>query len=174
MKRITVLICGLILNTAAWAHGDDDHSAAPQTAATQASLTSVPSAESASSDFEVLAQMDGEILTVYLNRFADNRPVSDASLEVESGAFKAKLTAVASGIYQAPAAPLAKTGEHALTLTLFAGEQSDLLGTTLNVAAPTLANAPHIHIQTWLWIGGGVAALLLLLVALRRRGGNKL
>ncbi|QZA82333.1 hypothetical protein [Deefgea piscis] len=170
MKRISVLICGLILSATTWAHGDDDHGAAPQAAATQ---VAVASAESASSDFEVLAQMDGELLTVYLNRFADNQPVNHASLEVESGAFKAKLRAVASGIYQAPAAPLAKTGEHALTLTLLAGEQSDLLGTTLNVAAPTVANAPHMHIQTWLWIGGGVAALLLL-VALRRRGGNKL
>jgi hypothetical protein len=170
MKPFLILIYSLILSTAAWAHGDEDHSAAPQSTPTQ---PAVSSSESASADFEVLTQMDGEILAIYLNRYADNQPVSNAALEVESGTFKVKLKAVASGVYQAPAAPLAKVGEHALTITLMAGEQSDLLGATLKVAAPAIANAPQTHIQSWLLIGGGGLALLLLLVALRRRGGTK-
>nr|WP_314899287.1 hypothetical protein [uncultured Deefgea sp.] len=170
MKAIFILICSLILSTTAWAHGDDDHGAEPKPASTP---QVVSSSESASADFEVLAQMDGQMLTIYLNRYADNLPISNASLEVESGAFKAKLKSVASGVYQAPAATLAKVGEHPLIMTLIAGEQSDLLETTLKVAAPTLASAPETQTQSWLLIGGGGFALLLLLVALRRRGGNK-
>lgn len=168
MKHIFILIYSLILSTAAWAH--DDHDATPQAAPTQ---QAVSSSESASSDFEVLAQMDGETLTIYLNRYADNQPINNATLEVESGAFKAKLKAVASGVYQAPATPLAKVGEHPLMMTLIAGKQSDLLETTLKVAAPAVATAPQTHIQPWLLIGGGGLALVLMLVALRRSGGNK-
>ena len=170
MKLIFVLICSLILGTPAWAHGDDDHGAAPQATSMQ---QVVSSSESASDDFEVVAQMDGEVLTIYLNHYADNLPVSNASLEVESGTFQTKLKAVASGVYQAPAAPLAKVGAHPLMMTLSTGQQSDLLETTLTVAAPVVATAPQTHIQSWLWIGAGVLALLLMLVALRRRGGNK-
>ncbi|QZA79338.1 hypothetical protein K4H28_08090 [Deefgea tanakiae] len=170
MKLIFILIYSLILSATAWAHGDDDHGATPQATPMQ---QAVSSSESASSDFEILAQMDGETLTIYLNRFADNQPINNATLEVESGAFKAKLKAVASGVYQAPAAPLAKVGEHPLMMTLIAGKQSDLLETTLKVAAPAVATAPQTHIQSWLLIGSGGLALVLMLVALRRRGGNK-
>jgi hypothetical protein len=170
MKRMTVLICGLILSAVSWAHGDDDHGAAPHPAAL---VPAGASAETASRDFEVLASMDGETLTVYLNHFATNQPVAKAEIEVESGAFKAKRNAVSAGVYQASAAPLAKVGEHALALTVLAGEQADLLDATLKVAAPAAQNDSKTSINTWLMIGGGSgAALLILAVALRRRGGR--
>jgi type II secretory pathway component PulF len=116
--------------------------------------------------------MDGEMLTIYLNRYADNQPISNAVLEVESGAFKAKLKAVASGVYQAQAAPLAKAGEHSLVIMLQSGEQSDLLDASLTVAASSAATESKSFAKWWPIVGGSAAVLLLLLVALRRRGGQ--
>jgi hypothetical protein len=171
MKYISILICGLILSAVSWAHGDDDHGAEPHpTPATQ----TMASAESATQDFEVLATMEGDQLTVYVNQFASNQPVSQAQLEVESGNFKAKLKPVASGVYQASAAPLAQAGEHALAITLIAGEQADLLETKLTVAsAPMQAETP-LNIKTIaIWAGAASVFLLVLIVAVRRRGGKK-
>ncbi|WP_052190507.1 hypothetical protein [Chitinibacter sp. ZOR0017] len=173
MKRISVLICGLILSAVSWAHGDEDHGTAPHP---EPVLQAGASAESASSDFEVLATMQGEQLTIYLNRYADNRPVSEAQLEVESGAFKAKLKPVASGVYQVSAAPLAKVGEHALAITVLAGEQADLLDASLSVAssAESLAAASAAtEYKNWIWGAGAAALLLLAGVYVRRRGGNQ-
>lgn len=170
MKVILILLFSLIPFALTWAHGGEDHAVAPQPAPT------VPSkwgAESTSSEFEIVAEMAGETLIVYLNRYADNQPVSKAVVEVESGAFKTQLHAVAAGVYQAPAASLAKVGVHPLVLTLGVGKQSDLLETSLTVTAPIAAKVPALEIQSSLLIGGGGLALLLLIVALRRRGGNK-
>ncbi|WP_348945520.1 hypothetical protein ABHF33_02710 [Chitinibacter sp. FCG-7] len=174
MKRITVLICGLILSAVSWAHGDEDHGAAPHP---QTLSSAAPSAETATRDFELLASMDGETLIVHLNHFADNRPVANAEIEVESGSFKTRLKAVSAGVYQASAAPLAKPGEHALALTVLAGEEADLLDTTLKVAAPLAPQTSKFAgQQDWLVGVGLVVAGLLLIVALalglRRRKGH--
>lgn len=171
MKRLLILVFSLILSQASWAHGDEDHGAAPHP---EPVVQADASAESASSHFELLAEMEGETLTIYLNRYADNQPVSNAELEVESGAFKAKLKSVASGVYRVVAAPLAKEGEHALMVTLKAGEQSDLLDATLKVAAATPVIADEVQYKTvGLLIGLVGAGLLLFIWALRRRGGKK-
>jgi hypothetical protein len=97
--------------SAAFAHGGEDHGAPP---ALPASTFTVPNTEANSLDFELFAQLNGDTLTVYLDHFADNQPVTKAIIEVESAAFKASLHEVAPGTYQAPAAALNSPGEHSL------------------------------------------------------------
>ncbi len=140
--------------TGVFAHGDEPHGEAPA----QSASTSLPSAEAHSADFELVAQLQGDRLTVYLDSYSDNQPVLGASIEVESDSFKASLQATAPGTYAASA--LNQPGEHSLLFTVVAGEQSDLLDTVLRVSAAEADPAAASH---WLWWG---AAFALLAVAL--------
>lgn len=143
--------------SAAFAHGGEDHGAPP---ALPASTLNMPSTEANSLDFELFAQLNGDTLTVYLDHFADNQPVSKAIIEVESAAFKASLHEVAPGTYQAPAAALNSPGEHSLLFTVAAGEQSDFLDAVLNVSAAEHADHAAPLSPRWWWLGGGLLALV--------------
>lgn len=163
-RHLSVTLLLSVLASSAFAHGDEDHGEAKVAAVAGQGF---PSAESHSADFELFAQLQGDTLTVYLDRYADNQPVANASIELESGDFKAQLQAVSPGQYAADAAPLAHPGTHALSFTLRAGEQFDLLETSLNVSAasPAPAAAP----ATLWWVAGGLAALAALALLLARR-----
>ena len=155
--------------TNALAHGDEVHGEAPALASNGQQL---PSAEAHSVDFELVAQLQGDRLTVYLDSYSDNQPVLGASIEVESDSFKASLPAVAPGTYQVKASALNQPGEHSLLFTVVAGQQSDLLDTVLRVSAN--ATAEHSHASRNLWWLGSAAALLVvagLLFKGRRRLG---
>ncbi|WP_410499052.1 hypothetical protein [Chitinibacter sp. S2-10] len=184
MKQLLVLIFGLILGSVSWAHGDEDHGGQPHSESPHSESVSVQAGliqtSAQSPDFELLASIEGETLTVYLNRFADNSPVANAEIEIESGAFKARLKPVSGagdGVYRVSAAALAQAGEHALAFTIIAGEQSDLLDATLKVAAPPAISAitASRSSNTLIAVGAGlgtVAALIVLVVILRRRKGK--
>ena len=157
-----------------FAHGDEDHSGGAKPAAVGS--TGTPTAEAKSEDFELLAQLKGNTLQVYLDRYSDNAPVERAKIEVESGAIKAQLKANAAGEYVAEVPALAAIGEHALVFTIIAGEQSDLLETSLIVAKPASVLAGE-HGSTsgamWWWVGGGLAGVgVLSFVLARQRRSN--
>lgn len=61
-----------------------DHDAPPAVSA-----ASAPRVEAQSDSFELVAVLDNGKLTLYLDRFATNEPVSDARIQIESGTFKA-------------------------------------------------------------------------------------
>src|SRR5688572_13302050 len=61
------------------AHGDADHDHAPPAAAVSGSL---PRLATKSESYELVAILDGERLTIYLDRFEDNSPVTDAKITV--------------------------------------------------------------------------------------------
>ena len=63
----------------AHAHGDADHDHGPPTASVAGSM---PRLATKSEAYELVAILDGERLTVYLDRFEDNSPVSDAKITV--------------------------------------------------------------------------------------------
>ena len=180
MKSIKYKAYGLILlvlSAVSWAHGDEDHGDKTAVPIQQGQL---PSAESHSEQFGLLAQLNGAQLTVYLDRRRDNSPIANAQIEVESGAFKAQLKPVSAGIYQADAGVLAQQGEHLLAFTIVAGDESDLLDATLKVAAPAVGDADHAEpaLKLWQWLSAGVIILIavffILQVRQRRRQGGKL
>lgn len=153
----TLLAAGLSLSlSSVFAHGGEDHGQAP---ALPVSALSLPGTASQSADFELVAQLTGDNLTVYLDGFADNQPVSKANIEVEGEAFKARLHEVAPGTYQAPAAALNRPGEYRLVFTVLAGEQSDLLDAVLSVSAAEGHDQPAPVSPRWWWLGGGLLVL---------------
>ena len=164
-KTLLAGVLSLQLATA-FAHGDEDHGATPHQALNAAHL---PEAQAQSADFELYAQLQGDTLIVYLDRYSDNQPIADARIEVDSAAFKGTLTPVAAGTYQVSAAALNHPGEHSLLFTVLAGEQSDLLDSVLRVSPGAPADHAPVSRLWWLAAAGGVLLMVLGGVWLRRR-----
>ncbi|MBI5331395.1 MAG: hypothetical protein HZB71_12375 [Betaproteobacteria bacterium] len=159
------LLQGVILLTAAftlpaWGHGGEDHSHEGDKPAAVAVQTT-PRTTTATEEFELVAALEGKNLTLYLDRYASNEPVAQAQVEVESGALKAVAKETAPGVYTLPGDRLAAPGKHALVITVQAGEVSDLLTATLEVAPPAAAVVQTGAGRGWL-LGGGAALLLAL------------
>ncbi len=172
MRRLLVLCVAGLVSLAAWAHGDEDHgeAAAPAPVADIA-----PRAAAQSEEFELVAILAHGKLTFYLDRYTDNAPVADATIDVESGAFKAVAIQRAPGVYEVPGAAFAQAGKFPLTLSVQTSDSADLLSATLEHAGPAAAPA-HVHTRSeWaIWLAAAAVALagamlLLLLLARRRR-----
>jgi hypothetical protein len=114
--------------------------------------------------------LEGEGLTLYLDRFATNEPVTNAAIEIESGAFKATAQSSGNGTYTAPAATLTKPGQYPLVFTIRAADETDLLDGTLAVPSAQ-GEATHQHSQReyLFWIVGALVVLAGIAWLLRRR-----
>lgn len=107
-------------------HGDD----APAVATGPAS----PRFEAHSDLFEVVGVLEGNELSVFVDRFADNAPVLKASVELESGSTKAiGQFPDEHGDYSFDASPFKKPGSYPITLTVAAGDDMDILAGNLVV-----------------------------------------
>lgn len=145
----------LIATGLAQAHGDEVHDATP--AALNQPVAA--RAEAHSELFELVAVADGQTLRLYLDAFASNAPVAQAHIEVETGQWKGQASADGAGRYAVRAPWLSQPGRYPLLLTIQAGEQADLLETTLHLAAPAqtlpVANASSA------WLSLSAAGLVL-------------
>jgi hypothetical protein len=156
MKWIVHLMF-LVWPALALADAGHDHGAAPLAV----SATLAPRLEAQSEDFELVAILESGKLTLYLDRFATNQPVSDARIEIESGAFKAVAQPGADGVYTAPGEAFAKPGPYPLVFTIQAAGGSDLLNGILTVAQPAGQSAHGHGWAEWLgWIASGVVVAL--------------
>jgi hypothetical protein len=176
------------------AHGPDgEHLDAPPA---MRSAAAQPRLEAHTEAFELVAELRPGELAILVDRYASNEPVLGATLEVESGAFKATAAFRADqGDYVVTDAALLKAlaapGEHGMVFTLMAGPDSDLLDGTLVSDAGRAANAAgsdgqghghddehgpgHSHaLERTVWIGAGIAALGLIggIAWWRRRRGE--
>ena len=155
---------GTLLADGGHDHGHD-HGGAP--AATAAS----PRLSAQSDLFELVGVVDHGVMTVYLDRFASNEPVTGARIEYESGAHKGVAQAQADGSYRLQFDALAKPGQHAFAFTVAAGGDTDLLAADLDLHdehAAVAATAPRPWAQ-WLLAAAATAAVLgLALVAMRK------
>jgi hypothetical protein len=114
------------------AHGADDHEhAAP------AGLTNqvAPRASAQTEDFELLMVLQGRQLIIYLDRFADNQPVIDAQLELESAGVKAIAKQSSPGVYVIDLTKgwLEKSGKYAFSISVEAGDLGDVMTASLEI-----------------------------------------
>ena len=129
--------------------------------------------------FELLGVVRDRRITLYLDRYADNAPVTEASIELEikhaeSEALKLTAQKSADGAFAVDLARPLATGTHAITATIGATldgkAQSDLLAATLQLTAVDAIDArQHVGIASYAWAGAATAALLGLLALWWRR-----
>jgi membrane fusion protein, heavy metal efflux system len=144
---VTTLL--VLATAAAFAGPGHDHGDEAPTAAGPAS----PRFAEQSDLFELVGIAQGEKLTLYLDRFENNAPVTNAKIEVEmqlaAGAapYKAQANLTAEGAYEITHPQLAQPGNHALQFTIAAGNDIDLLAGNLDIPHP---HAGHYHHHGWL------------------------
>src|SRR5205085_12594559 len=105
-------LAGLLLFASmAWntvcAHEGQDHDTPPSTAGTPGK----PRLAIESEAYQIVAFLDGQRLTIYLDQFADNSPVTDATLSVAINGETVEAQATTEGTY-------------VLTSTLFGGQKA--------------------------------------------------
>jgi hypothetical protein len=129
----------LALGWTAIAHADagHDHGEAPPAAA----ATALPRFAATSDDFELVGVLQGQHLSLYLDRAPDNSPVDGAQITLEVNGAAVPVQAHGTGEYEAALPQPLPEGEHAIAATVVAGAQSDLLAATLDVHGNEAAHA---------------------------------
>jgi len=151
------------------ARADDghNHDAAPSAPTGPA----LPRFVATSELFELVGVVNGKQLTVYLDRFDSNAPVKGAKVELDIGGAKVALKEHEPGEFEGALANEAKPGVTAVTATVVAGNDTDLLAGELDVHEEAHAEAAHAH--GWReyasWGVGAAVAIGALAWALRRR-----
>ena len=169
------LLMVMLLTSPAWSHGGEEHSHAddPSPATASAISSPQPRTSAQSEEFELVAVLAEQKLTLYLDQYASNAPVVDARIELESGAFKAIAEQIEPGVYRLPGEAFAKPGKYPLLFSLQTTDSADLLTAKLEVVQPAAETAqPDTNALDQRIVWGAAAALLLAgvgVVMLRRR-----
>ncbi|MGJ7485625.1 hypothetical protein ACSFA2_10210 [Variovorax sp. LT2P21] len=156
----------LLAGTPAWADAGHDHGDAPA-APTGSAL---PRFTAVSDTFELVGVFDGKLLTLYLDRFADNSPVPQATLELDIGGTTVRAEPHGEGLFEVQLADVPASGVLPVTATVIAGNETDLLAGELDVHADAHEDAAAP--RNWRRIVGfGMAGLaaVAVLIALARR-----
>ena len=155
------------LTPTVWAgpgHGDK-----PTTVAGTAS----PRVTSHSDLFELVGVVDKGEMMIFLDRYATNEPVKDAKIEVEIGNVNGVAAAQADGSYLFKNDVLAKPGELAVSFTVVAGKDADLLAGDLKIGNLVADHTDETADKPWLrwtaYAGGTLLLIGIAAVVLRRR-----
>lgn len=174
-KNRTILggLMGLALLTSAslaLAHGDEDHGAAPPP---PAGVSLPPRMEATSDSFELVAAATADDLTIWIDGFADNVPVTDATVSVTLDGKSIAATAK-NGVYAVSDDVLRKPGKHELSFLVSRSGNFESLSGDLTV--PTAPTDASTGAALWKWLG--VAAIVALALAggwyWRRQRGSAL
>ncbi|MBN8489921.1 MAG: hypothetical protein J0M00_00610 [Burkholderiales bacterium] len=135
----------------------------------------LPRFAAVSETFELVGVVNGKQITLYLDRAADNTPVTDAQIELEIAGVKHKAEKHEDTFeIVLPANP--EPGVMPITATVMAGPDTDLLAGELDVHEEAHADDGG-HAHSWReyagWAAGAVAALVVLIVIRRRVAANR-
>ncbi len=152
--------------TATWAGEGHDHDDAPAITAG----TTLPRFTAVSEDFELVGVLDGQQLTLYLDRYADNSPVPGAQIELEIGGVRVTVQAHERDVYEATLAEPLKQGVTPVTATVIAGADTDLLAGEFDLHQDLHDDtaAEHPWQTTEAWVVGAVLAIAVLAWVSRR------
>lgn len=120
--------------------------------------------------FELVGVLEGQRVTLYLDRAPDNVPVTGAQIELEIAGAKLKATP-RDDVYEVELAAAPQPGVLPVTATVTAGEDIDLLAGELDLHEDEHSHeAAHVH--GWqeyaAWAAGAIAALVILALVGRR------
>lgn len=150
-----------------------DHGDAPAPMAGPA----LPRFTAVSELFELVGVVDGENITLHLDRFADNSPVKDATLELQLDGKAISVEPHADGEFEATLQDALKPGVVSVTATVVAGQDTDLLAGELDLheeATEVHAESAGPGVKPYAgWVGAGVLVLGLVGWAALRKGNAR-
>lgn len=168
-QRLTAFCLVLLIGAPSTLLAEDghDHGEAPAAPTGPA----LPRFSAVSETFELVGVLDETHLTLYLDHAADNSPVQGATLELEVGGIKVDVEQHGEGEFEAILEEEPEEGEIAVTATVVAGQEMDVLAGELDIH-----HDEHGHESTqgpaWAkygaWGVGGLVLLALLGWAVRR------
>ena len=167
--RTALLLAALLLAPALGMAAGDEHGhdhphgdAAPTTGA------ALPRFAAVSDLFELVGVLQGKQITLYLDRAADNSPVAEAQIELEIAGQKFKATRQGADQFEVVLPDVPKPGVLAITATVVAGADADLLAGELDIHEVAHAGDPA-PVRAWQvyagWGVAGVVVLVLLVIA---------
>ena len=157
--RIILLCAGIatgLLPVAGRAH--EGHDDGPPSASSLPGVN-VPRVEAQSDLFEIVGVVEGDAMKIFLDRYATNEPVANATIDIEAGALKGSAQVNPDGTYTFRNAALAAAGPVPVTFTIVAGSDSDLLTGDLVIANPDAAKAhagDDSRRPRWWWFAGAL------------------
>jgi hypothetical protein len=165
MQRVgaaIVVIASMAFATTAYAGEGHDHGDAAPVATGAGS----PRVSSHSDLFELVGIVDAGAMTIYIDRHATNEPVTGAKVEVEAGAAKGVATPQPDGTYRFEHAVFKEASTLAVSFTVVAGSDSDLLAGDLTLTDAHAGHDDDHAARPWLrWAAYAAGALALLVVA---------
>jgi hypothetical protein len=169
-RHFLTLVAGLSLAMFApslAAHGDEVHDhAEPAAPVAAVPPESGVRASAASGLFEAVAVLQGGELRVYVDRYDSNAPVAGAQVEIEGQGIGGRATEIAPAVYALPGVNPAP-GTYALTITIEAASEADLLLLSLVVPAEGAGETVGSAFGAWIW--GLLLALVLVAGAVAGR-----
>ena len=166
---IVIATLMLLLTPAVWASPGHDHGDAPAASVGTAS----PRVTSHSDLFELVGVVEKGEMTIFLDRYATNEPVKDAKIDVEIGNIKGVAAVQPDGSYLFKNDVLAKPGELAVSFTVIAGKDADLLAGDLKIGSPVDDHAHDAADKPWMrwaaYAGGALLLIVIVAAVLRRR-----
>ena len=172
-RRTATLLAALLLTaapTSSWAHEGEDH-------AEEQAATSAPAATTSGrlalqmADLELVAAAEGHDLTVWLDEWANNAPVTNARVNVTVDGRSIEAKAI-NGTYILDAQSLDAPGTHRLSFTITRGDARRTAAGTIEIASAEEASGAAVPWRTSLIVALGIAAAIgaALLWRVRRRG----
>jgi membrane fusion protein, heavy metal efflux system len=141
-------------------HGDEAPAAAG---------TASPRVSTHSDLFELVGIVNHNKMTIYLDRFSTNEPITQAQIELEIAQDKSPLKLIAKaeadGTFSVTNDLLEKPGTYALSFTVTAGKDTDLLAGELKIGQEAAAHS-HDSPSTMPWLRYAAYAAAALLAAL--------
>jgi len=122
LVAIPLAILILVPKLAIAGEGHDHGEAAPT-----ATGPALPRFAAVSDLFELVGVLNGRQITLYLDRVADNSPVTEAQIELEIGGKKFKAAKQGTDEFEVVLAEAPKPGVLPITATVSAGSDADLL-----------------------------------------------
>ena len=162
----------LLLSAPTWLQAHEGHEHAEPAPTAPVTMSMVKRATAQSELFEVVAVPKQQQLIIYLDRFADNVPVSGATVELESNDWQGSAKESGPGVYTITAPFLEQAGRHSLLFTLTKGDDADLLETTIDLTPAPEASIPgatYPKSSIAMIVSASAVTLLLLFILLRRR-----
>lgn len=182
LVAVSMLIASLSVPLGALIAGPGhDHGPAAATSSSPPSPRAVATSEA----FQFVGIAEGEVLVIYLDRAADNAPVTTATLDVTVGDVAAPAELQKNGTYEVSSKLLKAPGEHAVLVSIKDGPATDLLVTAINIPKPDAEAGAAEHsilshlgvpalasfspVQSAALAGGGLLALIGLAAVFRTR-----